>query len=272
MAAGAVAAGPGETIRGVRRATNTNPHSSTRKTVVAVVDTKDVVRAKGISLPFSAAVTAGIVLAFNSGFMNGACLAGAIVPGTKQAVAAVTDAWTVSAVSGSEGDVNIFYKQFLIILSYAGGSTIAALLDPCPTPFQLNAKAVGPGFLICSALMYLASTKAAAGENPIWIFSLAAIANGLQNSITSVATGNVIRTAHYSGMTSDLGTFLGQCIRGNKANLYKLKTNLALLLAFWGGGATAYFATQQYATSTLMLSAIGYALFGLFVEYLQLKQ
>ena len=274
--AGAVAVGPGEAIRGVRRpgfkeqpvATKASPavSISSRKTE-AILDIKDVTAAKEISLSFSTAVIAGVLLAFNSGFMNGACLAGAIIPGKKQAVAAVTGAWTVSAVSWASGDVNTFYKQLLIILSYAGGSTIASLLDPNPTPFRLNTKAVGPGFLICSALVYFASTKAAAGESTFLIFSLAAIANGLQNSITSVATGNVIRTAHYSGMTSDFGTFLGQYLHGNKANLYKLKINLALCGDFWGGGTIAYIATQQYAASTLMWSAIGFALFGLFVEY-----
>ena len=267
------AAGAGVAIRGVVIPLNkqhASTSTSTKKSVV-VVDAKDVVAEKEISLTFAHAVTAGVLLAFNSGFMNGACLAGAIVPGTKQAVAAVTGAWTVSAVSWASGDVKTFSKQFLMILSYAAGSAIASILDPYPTPFKLNAKAVGPGFLICSALVYLASSKASAGESTIFIFSLAAMANGLQNSITSVASGNVIRTAHYSGMTSDFGTFLGQYLRGNKSNFYKLKTNLALFIAFWGGGAVAFFATQKYATSALMFSAIAYALLGLFVEYLQLK-
>lgn len=263
----AAARGPGAAVSKF----NNKQQATTKK---AVADVKGVVRGgadKDISLPLSQAVTAGVLLAFNSGFMNGACLAGAIVPGTKQAVAAVTGAWTTSAVGWASGDTKAMTKQLAMILSYAGGSAIAALLDPYPTPFKLNAKAVGPGFLLCSLLTYLASTKASAGETTLIIFSLAAIANGLQNSITSVASGNLIRTAHYSGMTSDMGTFLGQYLRGNKANFYKLKTNLALALAFWGGGALSFFATEKYASSTLMFSAIAYALFGLFVEYLQLK-
>jgi len=68
-----------------------------------------------------------------------------------------------------------------------------------------------------------------------------------------------------------MGTFLGQYLRGNKTNFYKLKINMALCAAFWGGGAISYFATQKYASNTLMFSAIAYALFGLLVEYLQLK-
>jgi hypothetical protein len=49
-------------------------------------------------------------------------------------------------------------------------------------------------------------------SHTLYVFALAAMANGIQNSVTSVATGNLIRSAHFSGMTSDMGNLLGQMV------------------------------------------------------------
>jgi uncharacterized membrane protein YoaK (UPF0700 family) len=97
----------------------------------------------------------------------------------------------------------------------------------------------------------------------VGLFFLAAVANGMQNSITSMHTGNLVRSAHYSGMTSDMGTFLGQILGGNKTNLFRLKVCASLAAAFWLGGYLSFFVTRQYAGTSLMFSAMLYAALGL---------
>ena len=218
---------------------------------------------KEIKISLSVAVTTGILLAFNSGFINGACLSGGVAPdGTKQAVAAVTGAWTTSALGYATRNMDQFKHQTGMILSYAGGSAIAGFMNPYPTAFTLSSSCA-PAFLLGAALLYLSSSLASdASPGTFSFFYLAAIANGIQNSITSVHTGNLVRSAHYSGMTSDMGTFFGQVLRGNKANIMRLKVCLGLALAFWTGGYLSYNVTKEFASSTLLFSAALYALIG----------
>jgi hypothetical protein len=230
-----------------------------------VVATATPVTKKPLDIPMKYAVGAGLILAFNSGFANGCCMSGAIVQGTKQAIAAVTGAWTNSAVSFAQGNQAAFQLQTTMILSYAFGSAIAGILNPIPTPFVLS-ESVGPGLLICSGLVFAASQMASKGQgSSTMIFALAAIANGLQNSITSVHTGNLVRSTHYSGMTSDLGTFVGQILGGNTANAFRVKVILGLMGAFWTGGALSVAVTDIYKTESLIFSAALYAVAGIVV-------
>jgi hypothetical protein len=85
------------------------------------------------------------------------------------------------------------------------------------------------------------------------IFYLLTFVNGLQNSFTSIYSSNQIRSAHYSGMTSDTGTFLGQYIRSyinqnrnerKKDLLPKIYRNTILSASFIVGGILSYWMSQ----------------------------
>lgn len=212
---------------------------------------------KTITLSTKDAVVAGCVLAFNSGYINGACLSGILSSdNTKQAAAAVTGAWTNLALGMASGNMNQFLFNAKCIISYCSGSLIASLFNPSPVPFEISLSTVSPAFLIGSLLLYASSNvvKSSGGSNRSFIF-LAAIACGIQNSITSVLTSNLVRSAHFSGITSDIGTFLGQVIRGNDTNALKLKVFSVLALSFWTGGLVSYSVTKTYASSSLLFSS-----------------
>lgn len=228
-----------------------------------------------LSVPVAAGL--GILLAFNSGYLNGCCMSGLLLSPhfvKPQPVAAVTGAYTFSALGFASSSGNRFrnaqfQNQISMILSYFGGSTVASLLNPRPVPFQV-ALTAGPTLVLGAALLYGASQFAVtfinnSGNNnnmlstsPFVVFALIAAANGLQNSLTSVHTSNMIRSAHFSGITSDTGTFLGQVMRGNKQNLDRLYINAALAVAFWTGSALSWSATQSWSISCLFLSATLY--------------
>ena len=215
------------------------------------------------ALPKGLAVASSLLLAFNSGFSNGACLGGGVSSGAKkQAVSAVTGAWTTSAVGFASGDMGAFKSNAKCIGSYLSGSAIAGFLNPNPTTFQMGEN-VPATFFIGAALMYGASTLAGKDSSSLLPYLLALAANGLCNSVTSVHTANLCRTAHFSGITSDMGTFIGQILGGNNANLFKLKVFAGLAASFWVGGAVSYQVAQSMASSSLMVCAILYALTGL---------
>jgi Protein of unknown function (DUF1275) len=206
------------------------------------------------------AIAAGFLLAFNSGFINGACLGGFVAKtksgdSFKQAVAAVTGAWTTSALFFADGKYEAFRTQISVLASYITGSCLAGLMNPFPTAFGTLSPSCGPAFLLGSLLLAASSHLSKTPENALTAFCLAAIVNGMQNSMTSMHTSNMIRTAHYSGMSSDMGTFLGQVLRGNKANLLKLKVFAGLGLSFWTGGFVAFHVAQKFGSESLLFSS-----------------
>ena len=167
-----------------------------------------------------------------------------------------TGAWTNSALGYATGNNDQFLFNARCILSYMAGSAIAAILSPNPSAFEIPST-VSPTFLVGAALLYWSSKMAGTEDGESFIY-LAAIANGIQNSVTSAITGNLVRSAHFSGITSDIGTFLGQVLRGNKQNLMKLKVFCLLGASFWTGGVVSYSVTKEYATTSLLFSAALY--------------
>ena len=162
----------------------------------------------------------------------------------------------------ASGDMKSFFTHVRAVLSYFAGSAIAGLMIPRPKPFVLDS-GTGPTFLVGSALLYAASRFAESLPTTKVCFFLALMANGLQNSVTSALTANLCRSTHFTGITSDMGTFAGQCLRGNTENLFKLQTFALLALSFWIGGFVGYFVSQSMTSASLYLSAALYATIGL---------
>ena len=207
------------------------------------------------------AVVSCLLLALNCGYMNGVCIGG-LLNGAVQPSTAVTGAWTISAVNAAKGNTAVFAKNAKMILSYFGGSLLASLINPYPSSNTVNAK-TGQSLIAGGALLALA-TKFAKEGKALAPFMLVAVVAGLQNSLTSVATGNLCRTAHFSGITSDLGTFAGQVLRGNKTNLYKLKVFAALGACFWMGGylSVGVVGSMMDKNTNLMVSSVLMLLLG----------
>jgi hypothetical protein len=211
---------------------------------------------------FRIAVALGLVLAFNSGFINGCCLSG-VTSAHKQAVAAVTSAYTNSALGLASGNFSQFATQIQVLLSYILGSALAGCLNPRPVALDFSS-ARQPALLVAGALLSLSSYLAvhAKESGSYAYFLLAAMANGLQNSVTSSATANLCRTTHYTGMSSDIGTFVGQAVRGNASSASRLKVFCGLAAAFWTGGVVSYFAIHRYGGWSLLLGAAVYFFVG----------
>jgi len=107
---------------------------------------------------------------------------------------------------------------------------------------------------VCAAVSLLIATmKAKAGDKTFIFFSLAA--SGIQNSVTSTFSANLCRTSHFSGTTSDIGTFLGQLLRGNVDSLPKLKVLSLLFLSFWTGAFVSVPLGNTYTHNTLLIAA-----------------
>lgn len=210
------------------------------------------------------AIVTGILLALNSGFINGCCLSGAVAwDGSRQAVAAVTGAYTTSALGLASGNLRQFATQLSVLLCYVTGSAISGLMNPNPVAFAAPSSTDSLCLFTGAVLLFYAAVLASHADSPpLACFCLAAMASGVQNSLSSAATGNLCRTTHFTGISSDIGTFLGQILRGNRANLFRLRVFGALTLAFWTGGLLSLAAAERFAAGSLVFGALLYAALG----------
>jgi hypothetical protein len=258
------------------------------------------------------------LLAMNSGYLNGLGLYGiskALITATSfqavssssstptgvttttivspqvQAVAAVTSAYTNLGLQLAQG--NLFTTATIplrLIGSYLLGATVTGFLvhHPPSVPYEINTYPVSTIFAIGTIVLFMVSSQLSSSSAPLSsmkIFYLLTFINGLQNSLTSIYSNNQIRSSHYTGMTSDTGTFLGQYIRSSfssdtnndsdnivqknielkKALLPKISRNTILSLSFIMGGMLSYWMSQpshiQHANIVLLPSLVLYMIF-----------
>ena len=236
------------------------------------------------------------VLAMHSGYLNGLGLFGlatAVATSTStttttttptfQAVAAVTSAYTNLGLQIARG--NIFRSAMVplrCIISYLMGSFVTGfIVHHVPlVPYEITTYPVSMIFAIGTMALFMASNLLSSNQLSMNIFYLLTFVNGLQNSFTSIYSHNQIRSSHYTGMTSDTGTYLGQYIRSTvrsmtssheddakskdltKTLLPKIYRNTILSTSFIVGGMLSYWISQsngiQNAKSVLLPSLLLY--------------
>lgn len=212
-------------------------------------------------------LTAGILLTFNAGYVNGSCLSGLLNPtGLQQSVAGFTGVYTSSALALAEGDVSHFGFQFSMILSMIAGSAITSLINPRASQYRIE-PGYGPAFLIGGIFLLTASLLAAFELRGNHLFFFAAAANGIQNGISSIYSANLIRSTHLTGTSTDIGLFIGQAIRGNFKNFWRLTVLVSLATAFWLGGVVSYFSTRHFTSSSLLFNSGLFFLIGCSLIY-----
>ncbi len=213
-------------------------------------------------------VNLGCIFALNSGFMNGMSLSGAL--GKAASTSAVTGTYTnaavayLSAIPKGNGIIALLTvlatPTFYMLGSMVNGLWIPeGTMDMAHLSFTQTAPLLLAGSTVLLARLMMKSGAFAA-------LSCLAFTMGLQNSWTSmILQGNLLRSAHFSGITSDFGTVLGQMIRGNNANAFKLPIFAKLTASFWLGGMLSVGAVQQWNIAPSLcctLSALLYFGFG----------
>lgn len=83
----------------------------------------------------------------------------------------------------------------------------------------------------------------------------ASAACGLQNALATTYSGAVIRTTHVTGIFTDLGIMLGECIRGERIDQRKVKLFLIIIISFILGGTLGALLYIQYQYFALLFPA-----------------
>lgn len=198
----------------------------------------------------------GLLLSLNSGYINGLCLSGLLAEegSHKQSVSAFTGTYTKSGLALANGEVQLFGFEFTLILAFIGGAFVSGMMNPKAIPHKL-VPSYGPTFLLGSLCMIAASIAAELHPEGKALYYFAAMANGMQNGMTSSYSANLIRTSHLTGTSTDIGLIMGQMLRGNWKNYWKFKVLVGLATSFWFGGFISFHSATNLLSHSLWFSA-----------------
>jgi uncharacterized membrane protein YoaK (UPF0700 family) len=138
--------------------------------------------------------------------------------------------------------------QVCTILSVMAGACIASLLNPNAIAFELGPK-FGPTFLVAALLMSVGAVFASMDAESRMEFYFTAMANGVQNGMSSLYSANLLRTTHLTGTTTDIGLLIGASLRGNRVNEWKLWILIGLAVSFWTGSLVGFYGTYLLVLS-----------------------
>ncbi|MGN6788352.1 MAG: YoaK family protein [Rhodanobacteraceae bacterium] len=190
----------------------------------------------------------GIVLAFIAGMINAVGFLGF----RHQAVTHMTGTTSLVGIAAVAGDMASLLHFGATLLAFVAGCAISGFIIGNST-LKLGRR-YGVALTLESAMLFLAVPLLQRHSDAgLW---LAAAASGLQNAMAATYSGAVVRTSHVSGIVTDLGTFLGQRLRGEGADGRRVRLYLALFMAFLAGGFAAALTYSWCQERTLLAPAI----------------
>lgn len=190
----------------------------------------------------------GIVLAFIAGMINAVGFLGF----RHQAVTHMTGTTSLLGVSAMAGDMAGLLHFGAMLLAFVAGCAISGYVIG-NSALKLGRR-YGVALTIESAMLFIAVPLLHRHDDAgLW---LAAAASGLQNAMAATYSGAVVRTSHVSGLVTDLGTFLGQWLRGDGADGRRVRLYLALFAAFLAGGFASGATYPWWQERTLLIPAI----------------
>ena len=190
----------------------------------------------------------GCVLAFNAGCINSTALVGF----THLSASHVTGNVTLFATALAEQHYQQMAMVCIVLLSFLSGAVISG--------FVVGSTALKEGKRYGNALLIEASLLIVSlilfSYQSFWGQVFAAMACGLQNSMVATYSGAVIRTTHLTGLTSDMGSALGNWLAGRPINKKMFVFQAMIWYSFCGGGVLGALGYIYYKYMTLMLPIV----------------
>jgi uncharacterized membrane protein YoaK (UPF0700 family) len=207
-------------------------------------------------LEFVVIVVGGTALSFNSGFINGCTLQFRGI-----AVSHMTGTISHAGIFLGNHDWDNLLINLCLVTCFIFGSAISGAYMP-QRSFHLGLQ-YGPLFLIGSGLLMTACLTSLFWPNTNYYFYLAAMASGLQNALTSKYSGNIIRTTHMTGTSTDIGIVLGRICMGDTSEAWKLAVLTPIAVAFLAGGAISVESFRRLGNLSLMINVVVFFCIGL---------
>ncbi|HEX5352824.1 MAG TPA: YoaK family protein [Rhodanobacteraceae bacterium] len=193
-------------------------------------------------------LSGGVGLAFIAGMINAMGYLGF----RHQAVTHMTGTTSLLGIVAVQANLSDVLHFGALLLAFAGGCALSGFIIG-DSALQLGRR-YGVALAIESALLFLAVPLLHQQHDAgLW---LAASASGLQNAMAATYSGAVVRTSHVSGIVTDLGTFLGHWMRGDKPDGRRVRLYCALFTGFLGGGVASALAFPYLQERTLLAPAV----------------
>lgn len=194
------------------------------------------------------ALYGGVVLAFVAGMVNAAGYLGL----HHQAVTHMTGTVTLLGLAVVEHEVADLVYFGIMLLAFVTGCALSGFIIG-DTALQAGRRygvvLIIESLLLFTAVLWLRGRH----DTGLW---LAAAAAGMQNAMAATYSGAVVRTTHMSGIITDLGTFLGQWVRGDGVNGRRVVLYVGLLAGFVSGGAVAAVMWPRLEGDVLLAPAV----------------
>lgn len=201
------------------------------------------------------ALYGGVVLAFIAGMVNAAGYLGF----RHQALTHMTGTTSLLGVAAAQGDASNLLHFGGVLVAFMLGCALSGFLIGDST-LRLGRR-YGVALTIESIMLFVAVPLLQGHEQTgLW---LAAAAMGLQNAMASTYSGAVVRTSHVSGITTDLGMYLGEWLRGVAVDARRVRLYGALFIGFLLGGVTSGLAFPHWHELTLLAPAVLTGLVGI---------
>lgn len=160
---------------------------------------------------------------------------------------------TEGAIGLGTQDVHLLFHAVGVILLFLFGCALSAGLLRAP---RWTPSAMAVWVLILEA-MVLAAAAWILPETPWLGVTLCAGAMGLQNGMTSLVSGALLRTSHLTGMFTDLGTALGQLTWRGPVDRRRVAVCAVVIGSFVTGAALAAACYARWNGQALIANAVG---------------
>ncbi len=193
-------------------------------------------------------IAGGAALAFVAGMINAIGYLGF----RHQAVTHMTGTTSLLGIAAGQSDFDGLLHFGGLLLSFVLGCAISGLVIG-DSALRLGRR-YGVALSIESALLFAAVPLLhMQSDYGLW---LASAACGLQNAMAGTFSGAVVRTSHMSGIVTDLGTFLGQWLRGIRIDARRVRLYVVLFCGFLCGGIASALLFPLWHERTLLAPAI----------------
>lgn len=192
----------------------------------------------------------GCVLAFSAGCVNSTTLVGF----THLSVSHATGNVTLFANAIVERNLELFMLVCATLLSFVFGGAISGFVVGS-TALKVGRRyglALGLEVLLLCIAFKLFSLEM------FWGLLFAAMACGLQNAMVATYSGAAIRTTHLTGLSSDIGSALGNWLAGRTINKMALVLQAMIWYAYCGGAVVGalLFAHLDYGALLLPIAIL----------------
>lgn len=187
----------------------------------------------------------GAVLAAVAGMVN----AIAFMSFTHQAATHMTGIFTHLSIGLLDLESERTREAFLMLLSFFTGAALCGMIihDGHLKMGRRYGLALGieAALLLCATFGF--HFQSAWGER------LAAMAAGLQNAMVSTYSGSIVRTTHMTGILTDLGSILGQRLRGLRVDPLRAKLLSILAVSFVAGGVLGAWSVGRLGALAMLI-------------------